>query len=93
MPLAIAGPTDRRVLAHRPDHLVYERDTLVPSVPGTRLDVDPQELVGYRPSHCCLAWYQGRLGFHVRSDLLGDDRPEAVARQYEAEAAWLAEAG
>ena len=68
---------------------IYERDTLIPSVPGTRLDVDPQELAGYRPSYRCLAWYQSRLGFHVRSDLLGDDQPEAVARQYEAEATWL----
>ncbi len=72
---------------------IYERDTLTPSVPGTRLDVDPQELAGYRPSYRCLAWYQARLGIDLRSDLLGDDRPEAVARQYEAEAAWLAEAG
>lgn len=58
---------------------IYERDTLVPSVPGTRLDVDPQELTGHRPSYRCLAWYLSRLGFHLRSDLLGDDRPEAVA--------------
>lgn len=31
------------------------------------------------------------LGRPLRSDLLGDDQPEPVARQYEAEAAWLAE--
>ena len=72
---------------------VYERDTLTPSVPGTRLGVDPQELAGYRPSYRCLAWYQARLGIDLRSDLLGDDRPEDVARQYEAETAWLAESG
>lgn len=69
---------------------IYERDTLASSVPGTRLDVDPRELGGYRPSYRCLAWYQGRLGIGLRSDLLGDDRPEDVARQYEAEADWLA---
>jgi hypothetical protein len=31
-----------------------------------------------------------RLGFELRSDLLGDDQPEPVAQQYQAEAAWLA---
>lgn len=72
---------------------IYERDTLTPSVPGTQLDIDPQEFADYRSSYRCLAWYQGRLGIDLRSDLLGDDRPEAVARQYEAEAAWLAESG
>ena len=72
---------------------IYERDTLTPSVPGTWLDVDPKELAGHRPSYRCLAWYQSRLGIDLRSDLLGDDRPEDVARQYEAEATWLAEAG
>ena len=69
---------------------IYERDTLVPSVPGTRLDIDAQELTGYRPSYRCLAWYLRGRGLPPRPDLLGDDEPEAVARQYEAEAAWLA---
>lgn len=72
---------------------IYERDTLTPSVPGTQLDIDPHELTGYRPSYRCLAWYQGRLGIDLRLDLLGDDRPEDVARQYEAETTWLAETG
>lgn len=69
---------------------IYERDTLNASVPGTRLDVDPRELAKYRPSYRCLAWYQTGLGLQVRDDLLGDDQPEAVARQYEAEEAWVA---
>jgi hypothetical protein len=59
-------------------------------VPGTLLDIDPKELAAYRPSYRYLAWYQNRLGFQLRSDLLGDDQPEPVARQYLAEAAWLA---
>jgi hypothetical protein len=72
---------------------IYERDTLIPSVPGTRLDINPQELVSYRPSCRCLAWCLSRRGIELRYDLLGDDQPGAVARQYEAEAAWLAESG
>ncbi len=70
---------------------IYERDTLIPSVPGTRLEIDPQELTTYRPSYRCLAWYLSRNGYHVGADLLGDDQPEAVARQYEDEDTWLAE--
>jgi SnoaL-like domain len=69
---------------------IYERDTLTPALPGTSLDIKPQELSAYRPSYRLLAWYLHRRDVHVRSDLLGDDQPEPVARQYEAEAAWLA---
>jgi SnoaL-like domain len=69
---------------------IYERDTLAPSVPGTRLDIDAQELAGYRPSYRCLAWFLSRRGLPPPPDLLGDDQPEAAARQYQAEAAWLA---
>lgn len=70
---------------------IYERDTLIPAVPGTRLGVDPQEFAGYRSSYRCLAWYLNRLGLPPRFDLLGDDQPEAVTHEYEAEASWLAE--
>ena len=68
---------------------IYERDSLVPAVPGTQLVVNPQEVASYRPAYCCLAWYLNQKGYHVGDDLLGDDQPEAVARQYEAESAWL----
>ncbi|WP_262505313.1 nuclear transport factor 2 family protein [Streptomyces sp. TRM68367] len=34
---------------------IYEQDTLVPVLPGTRLAVDPAELAGYRPSYRFLA--------------------------------------
>lgn len=71
---------------------IYERDTLTPVVPGTQLGIDPEILTSYRPSYRFLAWYQSRLGLDLRSDLLGDDQPDPVARQYEAEAAWLAAA-
>lgn len=32
---------------------------------------------------------QRGLGLELRADLLGDDRPEEVARRYLAETAWL----
>ncbi len=71
---------------------IYERDSLYPAIPGTRLEIDSQQLAAYRPSYRCLAWYLNQKGYKIGADLLGDDQPEAAARQYEAEAAWLAEA-
>lgn len=68
---------------------IYERDTCTPVVPGTRLDIAQEDIAGYRSSYRFLAWYQSRLGIKLRTDLLGDDDPGPVARQYEAEAAWL----
>jgi len=68
---------------------IYERDSLTPSVPGTTLDLDPAALATYRPSYRYLAWYLSQTGTEIRSDLLGDDQPDAVARQYQAENAWL----
>ncbi len=70
---------------------IYERDSLYPAIPGTRLDIDSEELATYRPSYRCLAWYLSQKGYRIGADLLGDDQPEAAARQYEAGAAWLAE--
>ncbi len=68
---------------------IYESDSLTPSVPGTTLDLDPAVFAAYRPSYRCLAWYLSQTGTDIRSDLLGDDQPDSVARQYQAENAWL----
>lgn len=69
---------------------IYERDTLTPAVPGTYLSIDPADLDGYRSSYRCLAWYFHQLGTPLSPDLLGDDRPQDVARHYATEKAWLA---
>jgi hypothetical protein len=68
---------------------IYEKDTLVPVLPGTRLAVDPAELAGYRPSYRFLAWYLNRKGYTVGDHHLGDDQPDAVAGQYRIEHTWL----
>ncbi len=68
---------------------IYERDTLTASVPGTRLPVEAEAFAGLRASYQCLAWYFAQRGAPLGHDLLGDDRPEAVARHYAAERAWL----
>lgn len=68
---------------------IYEKDTLTPALPNTRLNIDPQDLAAYRPSYRCLAWDLNRRGYPVGNDHLGDDRPEDVQRQYARERAWL----
>ncbi|WP_113700021.1 nuclear transport factor 2 family protein [Nonomuraea lactucae] len=70
---------------------IYEKDTLSATIPGARLDVDPEILATYRPSYRFLAWDLNRKGYDVGNDHLGDDRPDAVQRQYADEFAWLHE--
>ena len=69
---------------------IYERDTLTPAVPGQEVPTTAAELSRYRPSYRCLAWYFDRQGSPLSDDLLGDDRPEEVARHYAQERDWLA---
>ena len=68
---------------------IYERDTLTPAVPGTLLPLNPAEFQHFRASYRCLAWYFNGRGTPLPDDLLGDDRPEPVARQYAREETWL----
>ena len=68
---------------------IYEKDTLVPVLPGARLAVDAAQLAGYRSSYRFLAWYLNRKGYTVGDHHLGDDHPEAVTEQYRTEHAWL----
>lgn len=73
------------------DARIYEKDTINPALPGTRLDIDPKELAAYRPSYRCLAW-EDRRGYPVGNDHVGDDQPDAVQAQCRRELAWLDEA-
>jgi hypothetical protein len=68
---------------------IYEKDSILPALPGAQATIDPLDLAAYRPSYRCLAWYLNRRGYAIGSDHLGDDRPAAVALQYRAEQAWL----
>ncbi len=68
---------------------IYERDTLVPAVPGTDLNVRPDDFASFRPSYRYLAFHLSLRGVSPRDDLLGDDRPEAVEALYKAAFEWL----
>jgi len=89
---SVASPARSSTTGPRPSSRGSPRSTNAtrsPRRPGTTLDLEPTAFAAFRPSYRCLAWYLGQTGSDVRSDLLGDDKPEAVARYYQAERAWL----
>ncbi|WP_371476714.1 hypothetical protein [Kitasatospora sp. NBC_00315] len=67
---------------------VYERDTLVTSLPGTHLTVDADDLVAFRPSYRMLAYVLSRRGYRIGDDLYGDDQPRAAAELHATALAW-----
>ena len=68
---------------------IYERDTLVASIPGATVHVDEAALSQYRRSYRLLSWHLTARGHTIDADLLGDDRPDKVAAFYEREHRWL----
>jgi hypothetical protein len=82
---------ERRDGAWKIAHLqaIYERDELVPAVPGQHITVPPSSLDGLRGSYRLLAWHLGSTGFPVEPDLPGDDLPEEVARIYQDAFDWV----
>ena len=68
---------------------IYERDTLTPAVPGSRIDLTSAAVDGYRPSYALLAYYLSGKGYTIAEDLLGDDRPENVNEFYSELIDWL----
>jgi hypothetical protein len=67
---------------------IYERDELLPVLPGQFAQIDPAELAGLRPAYRLLSWNLRRAGYEVDQDLPGDDRPEQVARLYSQAFSW-----
>ncbi len=68
---------------------IYERDTLVPAVPGTSLSLDMELLATFRPSYRCVAYHIATGGRTMMADLYGDDQPERVNALYESAFAWM----
>jgi hypothetical protein len=68
---------------------VYEKNTLVPVVPGTIPALDTQRLAGYRQSYHYQCYYredQGKVPFFDRPGL---DRPDLVDNLVKADETWL----
>jgi hypothetical protein len=82
---------ERRDAAWKIAHLqaIYERDELVPAVPGQHITVPPDSVDGLRKSYQLLAWHLGSTGFPVEQDLPGDDQPEGVALIYQDAFDWI----
>jgi hypothetical protein len=70
--------------------VLFERDVMKPVNPAEALPVDWSVLETLRPSYKFLAYIQRSRGVEVNPDLLGDDRPDALAAFHAGEERWLA---
>jgi hypothetical protein len=68
---------------------VYEKNTLVPVVPGTAPKLDQQRLADYRRSYDYQCYHREQEGNVAFSDRPGTDRPDLVAVLEAADRAWL----
>jgi hypothetical protein len=69
--------------------MIYERDTLIPVLPGTAPSLDSADLARHRPSYRYLSYLAERTGGEPTADLPGEDRPDSVAAVYESVSTWL----
>lgn len=74
-------------------HVLFEKDTMVPVVPGEVPELDRELLASIRPSYRFLGYAQTLKGVKVNPDLLGDDRWDDLVAFHHGEDAWLAGAG
>jgi hypothetical protein len=68
---------------------IYERDALVPVVPGAVPAIDTARLEALRGPYRWLAYHLGGQGYSVDQDLPGDDRQATVRALYDEAFAWL----
>lgn len=68
---------------------IYERDTLVPALHGSVLELDKKRMEQFRMPYRCLAYYFSLTGRPVGDDLYGDDQPEHLDELYAAAFEWL----
>lgn len=69
---------------------VYEKNTLVPVIPGQVPQLDTALLETFRDSYDYQSYFRARAGKPVFANRPGLDRPDLVARFREAEERWLA---
>lgn len=72
---------------------IYERDFMVPVVPGTGKQFKEEDFSKYRKSYKCISWIFDHTGMPCSMDEAGDDKPETVKKLYEEASAWLFEKG
>ena len=70
---------------------IYERDSLVPAVPGESPEIDRPTLAAIRAPYRFLGYYLRQSGYDITDDLYGDDRPEEVEDLYRSCFAWAAD--
>ena len=68
---------------------VYEKNTLVPVLPGTAPKLDEQRLAGYRSSYNFQCYHREQQGSTPFADRPGLDRPDLVEALDSADRAWL----
>lgn len=69
---------------------VYEKNTIVPVIPGKAPALDLDRLATYRRSYDFQCYHRAQGGHPVNDDRPGVDRPDLIAALVEADRAWLA---
>jgi hypothetical protein len=67
---------------------IFERDSMIPAVPGTAPVLEAGALDKFRPSYRMLSLWLTEHGYEVRGDRLGLDRPTEVTGLYESAYRW-----
>lgn len=67
---------------------LYERDSIVPVLPGSFQNV-PFDLKSTRRSYQCLTWLLSQKGYDINEQLPGLDRPESVNKFMSDQWQWL----
>ncbi|MCB8913916.1 nuclear transport factor 2 family protein [Rhodococcus rhodochrous] len=70
---------------------IYERDSLIPTVPGLIPQIDTTTLAAIRKPYRFLGYYLRQNGYDITDDLYGDDRPDEVQDLYRSTFAWAAD--
>ena len=68
---------------------IYERDELIPVVPGQPIQIDTKELASYRESYQGLCYVLKRTNLPSSQDLPGEDQPETVEKVYSDASKWF----
>lgn len=68
---------------------IYEKDSLVPVIPNSKIEIPMEELSKFRESYGCLSLVLSTAGYNIDNNLPGIDRPDLVQKLYEEVNEWL----